>query len=156
MRRTAEQVLRAHVIERMRRASVASRDMEASLTRVDESTHPRMGEDAWTESCRLTRGVDPRLWSVLTVYFTEWDEGAPARMAQEAMPPPRFSPGPGDSGAREWAEAGQPGDAVITRVCAAVSFQMACARVGMGYAEGRKLRYAALLQVAENIAGVKP
>lgn len=151
MRRSAEQIMRAYVIERMRRASVQSRDMEAALSRVDESTHPRMSEDAWTESCRLTRGIDPRLWAVMTVYWCGWDERANEKQGAAARGETKFWPHEaGEFGL----SVGRDETAVVSQTATQMTFQQACFVAGVSYAEGRRMRYAALMKVSENLAGV--
>ena len=149
MKRDANSVLRLHAIERMRQRSIPSRDMEQTLTFVRDECEPRMSSEAWVTSCLLTKGVDERLWPVLTILYCGWE-----RATVEVSPHPRWSSGPGHSGAREWVEAGmpKPEQCVVERIAGAVTLQVAAAMCGMSYAVVRRMRGAALMVVAENLA----
>ena len=149
MRRSADQVMRAYVVERMRRASVQSRDMEVALTRVDESTHPRMSEEMWIESCLLTKGADERLWPILEEFFAGWDEDGQRRQSRAAEGASKFWPmGIGEYGL----SVGRDEEPVVTQTAVGLTYQEACARAGVGAREGRKWWRDAIDVIGERLA----
>jgi hypothetical protein len=168
MTRTAEQELRRHARERHRRAAVASQDMEAAMTLVRDDAEPRMSHEQWVTSLGLMRGVGPvdekereSFWRMLELYYCGRHEDAPARRRQEVTPHPRFSPGPGDTGAREWAatlpvwpEDDEPpsSGAMVAGIAAAMTLHEAADKVGIGPRAANRLHWDALAQVAENQA----
>ena len=156
MKRDANSILQAHVIERIRRQSVSSQDMEAAMGETPRAdSMPRMGEEEWLRSLALVRrdpetgeGIEPRLWAILEVYYAGWDEDGQRRQSRAAEGSSRYWPmGMGE----HVISVGESEVSVLAQTAVGLTYQEACVRVGVGPRDGRKWWRDALEVIGERL-----